>query len=520
MRVAITGGAGNMGREAVRQVLELPFVDNVRLLFTNRKKNDRIIRKLVKVYGNRVEFLRGSLADASLCEKLVEGQDYIVNMAAVIPPKSDGDPAASEECNLKGTAALVEAIKKRAPEAKFVHISTVAVYGHRTEAHPWGRVGDPLMPSVFDSYAKHKTIAERIVLESGLKYWSVLRQTGMLHEKMLADNVSDGLMFHTPFNAPIEWVSARDSGYLIKRIIERDAAGEIEEFWRKIYNIGGGEANRGTGFDVFRDGFALIGGDAKSFMRPNYNAVRNFHGLWYADGDELNAMFGYQRDTVSAYWKEIGEKHKYYKLAKILPPSFVAALVIKPLLRHPNSPVRWAKRGDSGKVRAYYGEVSPWSLPKKWDNYPVLSERRGKNGIDEMKKLAFAEKNGVLLDHGYDEKKPVSEWNIEDMRQAAEFRGGKCLSEEMTVGDAYTPLRWACRDGHEFYAAPYTVLKGGHWCPECCQPEPWDYDRLAEVMPYYAQVWYDSHGKEEKFTYYFDKNGAAVAERKEKEALK
>jgi len=47
---------------------------------------------------------------------------------------------------------------------------------------------------------------------------------------------------------------------------------------------------------------------------------------------------------------------------------------------------------------------------------------------------------------------------------AAEM-GGKYLGPE-----GYSPtskkIKWSCKDGHEFYAAPYTV-RGGHWCPSC-----------------------------------------------------
>ena len=90
------------------------------------------------------------------------------------------------------------------------------------------------------------------------------------------------------------------------------------------------------------------------------------------------------------------------------------------------------------------------------------------------------------------------------MKGAAEYRGGKCLSESMGKGDLYTKLQWECHDGHTFWASPYTVLKAGHWCPVCCQPEPWDFDRLAKFMPFYAQVWYDTHAREENTEYFFN----------------
>ena len=115
----------------------------------------------------------------------VEGADYVVNMAAVIPPRSDADPAASEHCNERGAVALADAVRAMPRQAKFIHISTIALYGCRNQLHPFARVGDPRVISPFDIYSLHKLRAERYVLEAGLENWVILRQTAMLHAKML-----------------------------------------------------------------------------------------------------------------------------------------------------------------------------------------------------------------------------------------------------------------------------------------------------------------------------------------------
>ena len=109
----------------------------------------------------------------------------------------------------------------------------------------------------------------------------------------------------------------------------------------------------------------------------------------------------------------------------------------------------------------------------------------------------------VVLDHGYDEKKPTEELGLDDMQKAAKFRGGECTSEEMTPGDLFTPLEWKCAFGHEFKMTPNSVLKGGHWCPTC-EPAPWRYDEIAKVNPFLAQVWHSHHGKDEARTYDVD----------------
>ena len=114
------------------------------------------------------------------------------------------------------------------------------------------------------------------------------------------------------------------------------------------------------------------------------------------------------------------------------------------------------------------------------------------------------------LNHGYNEDKPESELDIEDMKEAARFRGGECLSQTMVKGDLYTPLKWRCHDGHEFTATPYTIIKAGHWCEECEPLGQWDFDRQARFSPFYAQVWYDTHARGEKYVYYYDKDGKAT----------
>ena len=502
MKVAMTGVSGNMGREALAQSMELAEVEFIRVLLTDKKKNNKLAKKLKKKYGAKIQIVRGSVASPEVCKKLVKGVDIVVHMAAVIPPRSDASFQDSEECNLRGAMTLVDAVKACSPQPKYIHTSTVALYGNRDEKHPWGRVGDPLLISAYDTYAMHKLAGERYVLEAELDCWAVLRQTAMLHPNMLKDNVSDGLMFHTALNAPLEWVSSRDSGYLIKRILERDSKGEVPEFWKKIYNIGAGFKGMETGYDTFKDGFAIIGGSAEKFFKPEWLAARNFHGLWFADGDELEKLFAYQRDDVHEFWKEIGRRHKIYGVAKIIPAKLIYLFMFKRLLNHPNSPRRWIKDGDKARVMAYFGgEKGVKKLPKSWKEVKLLAKGDFGN-YDDYRNVKLARERGMLLSHGYNEKKPMERWAAEDVQEAAKFRGGECLSD--TVESPYVKLKWRCADGHEFESSAYTVLRGGHWCPKCCMPAPWDFDRLAKRNPFFAQVWYDSHKTSENVRYDLD----------------
>ena len=151
------------------------------------------------------------------------GADYLIHLAAVIPPSADHDDALTMTTNRGGTKNLIDAVVATGNRARFIHISTVAIYGHRNEKHPWGHVGDPLVTSAFDVYGLSKTMAEYSVLESDLRCWAVLRQTGVLYDNILMNNIQDGLMFHTPWNVPIEWVTARDSGMILIAIRKRQS---------------------------------------------------------------------------------------------------------------------------------------------------------------------------------------------------------------------------------------------------------------------------------------------------------
>lgn len=501
MKIAMTGISGNMGAEVFRQTMELPEVEFVRVLLSPKKKNNKLAKRLKKQYGKRIQVVRGRVEDREACKALVKGVDYVANIAGVIPPLADANAKASYNANYLGSVAMVDAVRVENPQPKYIHVSTVAVYGNRNEKHPFGRVGDPLLVSAFDSYAIHKLHGERYLLDAELNNWVVLRQSAMLHNNMLKDNVSDGLLFHTALNAPLEWVSARDSGYLFKRIFERDSKGEVPTFWNKIYNIGAGQKSRQTGYDTFNEGFALIGGSAEKFFKPNWFSARNFHGLWFADSDELEELFHYQRDDAHSFWQEIASHHKIYKLGRLVPQKLIHVFLFKRLLNHYNSPRRWVKDRDIAIVTATFGsQEAAEGLSEDWKDYKLIS----KGDFGEFESLRNA-KNAVLLDHGYDESKPQEEWTMEDVRAAAKFRGGEVISSQF-VG-TYSKLCWRCHEGHKFLASPYTVLRGGHWCPKCCKIGQWNFDKLSKHNPFYAQVWYDSHSKDENNYYFKDENG-------------
>ena len=504
MKVAITGITGNMGQATLNQLEGVNCIEKIKLL-GHSKRLYKQLRKHKKM-RDKIEVVEGSLANYDAVRKLIDGVDLVINMAAVIPPKSDQKPLAAIECNEKGAAAIVKAVEESENQPALIHVSTVALYGNRTGNRRFARVGDPLPVSPFDLYAATKLRGEFGVLESNIEKWAVLRQTAMLHPQMLTDNIHDGLMFHTVFDAPLEWATAHDSGLLIKNIIVKFAEGSIpESFWKKCYNIAGGDRNRSFGLDTFDDGFSIIGGSAKAFFRPYYNATRNFHGVWYLDGNQLNDLFEFQTQSVKDYWQEVLKAHPVYKLGKIVPKSLVARFTVQRLLDDPNSPYHWAHHGDEAKLIAYFGSRENYEklLNQTWDDFPLPDRTR----IPEM------EREAETAYYGFDFSKADEDINISDLKSVAEAHGGKLLSEKFDKGDMYAKVEWENQDGERFTATPYTVLRAGHWINPIYRENVWDFDRLAKKDKILASVWYDSHDSDEDVRYYYDENFIAHAEK-------
>lgn len=502
--VALTGASGSMGSEVLKQIMESHNKFKVKVLLRKKRSNFQLARTLKMKYKNHIDIDFGDLSDYSDVCKFVKHADYVLHCAAIIPPTSDHYPKSAYKSNYLGTKNLVDAISKskRVDEIKFVNVSTVALYGNRNHKHPWSRVGDPMMPSSYDYYAATKLKAERYVLDTDLPNWVSLRQTYILHKNMFANNMNDGLMFHTCWNVAFETVTAEDSGLMMKHLVDYDLADTLDKsFWKKCYNIGGGANNRVTGFEVFDSGFKLMGASAKDFFKPNWNVDRNFHGVWFYDSHDLEKHLHFQTESYNAYWQKMAKLNWYYKLGVIVPKPLLSKWVIQKLFKNTNSPKYWIENKHEGRIKAFYGSVEKiHKIGEDWSKYPLFCKGQtfsGSVNYENIKNIDNVVNNHMLLDHGYDESKPDSELGIEDMQSAAKFRGGKCLSTSMEKGDLYTKLEWECHDGHKFWSSPYTVLKAGYWCPDCCQPTPWKWGKLAQKIPFYAQVWYDANEKHE-----------------------
>lgn len=342
-------------------------------------------------------------------------------------------------------------------------------------------------------------MAERVFVESGIKNWVVMRQTGILFTQIFHE--MEPIMYHVPLNGMLEWCTLEDSGRLMCNFVLKDLP---EDFYQRYYNIGSGEQYRLTNFEFEELLLGSIGlGSPKGLFDPNWFGTRNFHGQYYADSDILNDYLDFRENLpVKEYFDRLAKKAEFYfRIPKYIPFKGLIAACAKPFMKKialtPEfGTLDWVKRNDETKLSAFFGSMEEYKkIPDNWNDFKLESPDKSIKAADKYK-----------LDHGYDESKPLSELDIEDMKAAAKFRGGECLSETMTKGDLMTKLTWKCGHcGKEFEASPNLILLGGHWCPHCFVPaEVWDYDSIAKTNPFFAQVWYADHDKNENNKYVFD----------------
>ncbi len=162
MRLFVTGGAGFIGANFVRHVLDTYPDDSItvfdKLTYAGNLENLKGLDA-----GRRYRFVRGDICDAEQVGPAMDGHDAVVNFAA----ESHVDRSilyAGEfvRTNVLGTNTMLD-VARRYEIPRFVHVSTDETYGSIAEGS--FREGDALTPS--SPYSSSKAGADLIALA----YW-------------------------------------------------------------------------------------------------------------------------------------------------------------------------------------------------------------------------------------------------------------------------------------------------------------------------------------------------------------
>ncbi|MCG3217048.1 MAG: NAD(P)-dependent oxidoreductase [Candidatus Heimdallarchaeota archaeon] len=300
MKILLTGSFGNVGESTLNELLSRGY--EIRC-FDKKSRHNKKIYKLMRDKGN-FETIWGDIRNQEDVDKIVEGVDYVIHLAAVIPPKADEKPDYANEVNAGGMRNLVEAVEKLEKKPKIIFTSSLAIYGAKMHLPPPRTVDDEIKPLAHDLYAFQKWEMEKILQASTLD-WIILRLTAVpdIHMPMKIP----ALMFEVPFEQRLEFVHSWDVALACVNAIETDLN-------HSIMHVAGGEKCRMTGGDYITRLLSAFGVGPipkECFLLPE-NDEEWFHTDWLYTEDSQE-LLKYQRYTLEDFAVEFEQRIKIRK---------------------------------------------------------------------------------------------------------------------------------------------------------------------------------------------------------------
>lgn len=333
MNILLTGAAGNVGFETLRFLIKKNY--NITVLELNNKKN----KNKLKPFKKQIDIIYGSINDQKLIYNLVKDKDVIIHLAAIIPPLADRKPKLTYRVNYLGTKNIIDAIKKQLNKTYLIFASSISVYGDRVK-NSCIKVTDKLKPSVGDYYAKIKIKTETLIKKSNVPY-TIFRLSAIMGHPEI-----DPLMFHMPLDTKLEIASNIDTGRAFA-----NATCHLKALAGQTFNLGGGPQCRTTYLDFINKMFNIYGLNPK-YLKESSFADQNFHCGYYIDGDKLNNIIHFRRDTLTTYYERVAKEIN--PVIKILTRLF-SPLIIFSLQRN-SEPLQAKLKKDLALIKRFYNK--------------------------------------------------------------------------------------------------------------------------------------------------------------------
>lgn len=330
--ILLTGASGSVGYEILQQLISKKQYHIT--VFDIKSKNSQ---KKLKKFNNKCNIIYGDISSKSDVDKITKNQDVVLHLAAIIPPLADDSPPLAEKVNVQGTKNLIESLQKNSPQAFFVYSSSVSVYGDRVK-NPNIKVGDPLIPSEGDEYAVTKITSENILRNSRLN-WTIFRLSAIMGNHKISK-----LMFHMPLETSMEICTPKDTARAFVNSIEQQAI-----LSNKIFNLGGGISCRLTYRELLSQSFKIFGLGALNFPEKAF-AEKNFHCGNYIDGDDLEAILHFRRETKEDYFNKVASELN--PIIKIFTICF--RCIIKKILLLKSEPYRAYHQKNTVMIKRFF----------------------------------------------------------------------------------------------------------------------------------------------------------------------
>ncbi len=309
-RVLVTGASGNIGIEVLEQLRQHKEQFVISVFDRETPKSKKVFNK----YKNDIQVYYGDIRNSTDTIDPCKNQDFVIHLAALIPPAAYANKTLTHEINVLGTKNLISNLEKFSPHAFLAYSSSVAVYGDRL-SNIFIKVTDPPQLSDSDNYAASKIEAEEIIKNSKLR-WTIFRLSAIMGA---GNHEISPIIFLMPLETPMEITTPEDAARAFVHSIPHQ-----DEIHGKVFNLGGGEKNRILYKDLLQGNFKLYGLGDLDFPDTAF-AKDNYHCGYYADGDELENILHFRKDTVGTYFQKVKES--------IHPLQYFSTFIVKNLVK-------------------------------------------------------------------------------------------------------------------------------------------------------------------------------------------
>ena len=321
MRILVTGGAGFIGSNFVRRIIDGTYSGFSAVTVLDKLTYAGTLTNLSELPADSFEFIKGDICDSELVGRLVNEHDVVVNFAAESHvDRSINGARDFVVTNVLGTQTLLDAVKSSNVQT-YLQVSTDEVYGSIAQGS-WPET-DPLLPN--SPYAASKASADLVCRSYFKTHGMDIRVTrcsnnygrNQFPEKVIplfVTNLVDNEkvpIYGSGLNVR-DWLHVDDHCLGIYLALTKGKAGEI-------YNIGGGTEL--TNIDLTKKILGLMGRDESSI---SYVEDRKGHDARYSvDISKISRELGYApqknweislRETIDwylaneAWWRPLKTK--------------------------------------------------------------------------------------------------------------------------------------------------------------------------------------------------------------------
>jgi len=324
MRVLVTGSSGLIGSESVAFFDEMGFAtigvdNNMRADFFGPRGDTTPTRQRLEATCRRFTHVPLDIRDrAGMDELLARGAvDLIIHAAA--QPSHDlaaSRPFEDFDVNAVGTLNLLEAARRRRPEAVFIHVSTNKVYGdgpnhlllveHETR-YDFARASDrsgiaedfPIDRSLHSLFGASKASADLMAQEYG-RYFGM--SVGVFRGGCLTGPQHAGVELHGFLNYLVRTALAEGEytifGYKGKQVRDQIHCRDVvRAFWSfaqaprcgEVYNLGGGRENAASLLELI-EMIERLSGRRPRLTYDETNRVGD-HVCYYSDLSRLRSHY-------------------------------------------------------------------------------------------------------------------------------------------------------------------------------------------------------------------------------------